>query len=403
MSSAVSYLCRRMKGSTALVIIGVDPHKRTHTASVVEKGSDKVLATLQIDASLAGYRRLLKWASGFEQRRWAVENARGLGRHLAQWLVAREEVVDDVPSTATARVRELSRGGRRKNDVIDAAAAASVAALRGDANPVVADDLTTVLALLDERRDNMVTQRTRLINQLHALLRDLLPGGAPTALTAVDASRLLTGVRPAGPVEAARKHLARDLVAEIRDTDQRLKTLTAQIADTLDAHGTRLRDVAGIGPVIAGRLLGRTRRAGRFRSASAFASYAGVAPIEVASGDHARHRLPRGGDRQLNLALHIVALTQVRMRESTGRAYYDTKVAAGKSHNEAMRCLKRRLADRVWRLMLSDEHRLAAGPGGHSGATLTSSAAGSTPTTSSSDKSLPGPADRNSTTPSPAA
>ena len=403
MSSAVSYLCRRMKGSTALVIIGVDPHKRTHTASVVEAGTDKVLATLQIDASLAGYRRLLKWASGFEQRRWAVENARGLGRHLAQWLVAREEVVDDVPSTATARVRELSRGGRRKNDVIDAAAAASVAALRGDANPVVADDLTAVLALLDERRDNMVTQRTRLINQLHALLRDLLPGGAPTALTAVDASRLLTGVRPAGPVEAARKHLARDLVTEIRDTDQRLKTLTAQIADTLDAHGTRLRDVAGIGPVIAGRLLGRTRRAGRFRSASAFASYAGVAPIEVASGDHARHRLPRGGDRQLNLALHIVALTQVRMRESTGRAYYDTNVAAGKSHNEAMRCLKRRLADRVWRLMLSDEHRLAAGPGGHSGATLTSSAAGSTPTTSSSDKSLPGPADRNSTTPSPAA
>jgi transposase len=392
-----------MKGSTALVIIGVDPHKRTHTASAVETGTDKVLATLQIDASLAGYRRLLKWASGFEQRRWAVENARGLGRHLAQWLVAREEVVDDVPSTATARVRELSRGGRRKNDVIDAAAAASVAALRGDANPVAADDLTAVLALLDERRDNIVTQRTRLINQLHALLRDLLPGGAPTDLTAGGASRMLTGVRPVGPVEAARKQLARDLVAEVRDTDLRLKTLTTQIADTLDAHGTRLREVPGIGPVTAGRLLGRTRRAGRFRSASAFANYAGVAPIEVASGDHARHRLPRGGDRQLNLALHIVALTQVRMRASTGRAYYDTKIIAGKSHNEAMRCLKRRLANRVWRLMLADERRSAAGPGGHSGATLTSSAAGSTPTTSSSDKSLPGPADRNSTTPSPAA
>ena len=110
-----------------------------------------------------------------------MENARGLGRHLAQWLVARGEVVDDVPSTATARVRELSRGGRRKNDVIDAAAAASVAALQGDANPVVAEDLSTVLALLDERRDNVVTQRTRLVNQLHALLRDLVPGGAPTA------------------------------------------------------------------------------------------------------------------------------------------------------------------------------------------------------------------------------
>lgn len=149
----------------------------------------------------------------------------------------------------------------------------------------------------------MVTQSTRLINQLHALLRDLLPGVAPTDLIAIGASRLLTAVRPAGPVEAARKQLARDLVAEIREIDQRLKTLTAQIMDTLDTHGPRLREVPGIGPVIAGRLLGRTRRAGRFRTASAFANYAGVAPIEVASGDHARHRLPRGGDRELNLAL----------------------------------------------------------------------------------------------------
>ena len=179
-----------------------------------------------MEASLAGYRRLLRWAAAFSERRWAVENARGLGRHLAQWLVARGERVDDVPSTATARVRELSRGGRRKNDVIDAAAAASVAALQGDANPVVAEDLTTVLALLDERRGNVVTQRTRLVNQLHALLRDLVPGGAPTDLTAAAASRLLASVRPAGQVETARKQLARDLVAEIRAADQRLKALT---------------------------------------------------------------------------------------------------------------------------------------------------------------------------------
>jgi transposase len=141
-----------------------------------------------------------------------------------------------------------------------------------------------------------------------------------------------------------------------------------------------------------------TRRASRFTSASAFANCAGVAPVEVASAHRARHRLPRGGDRQLNLALHIVALTQVRMRGSRGRAYYDAKIAAGKTHNEAMRCLKRRLADQVWRLMITDERRLTASPGGHSGATLQSSAAGSTPTTSSSDKSLPEPANRDSTT-----
>jgi transposase len=205
-----------------MIIIGVDPHKRMHMASVVEPATNRQVSALKIEASLAGYRRLLKWAGAFSERRWAVENARGLGRHLAHWLVARGEVVDDVSSTATARVRELSRGGRRKNDVIDAAAAASVAALQGEAHPVLAEDLTTVLALLDERRNNVVTQRTRLVNQLHALFRELLPGGAPTDLTATIASRLLAGVRPAGPVEAARKQLARDLVAEIRDADQRL-------------------------------------------------------------------------------------------------------------------------------------------------------------------------------------
>jgi transposase len=327
-----------------------------------------------------------------------VENTRGLGRHLAQWLLARGEVVEDVPSTATARVRELSRGGRRKNDVIDAAAAASVAALHGDANPVLPEDITTVLALLDERRTNVTTQRTRLVNQLHAVFRDLLPGGAPTHLTATIASRLLAGIRPAGAVEAARKQLARDLVLEIRQADQRLKVLTAQIAETVAATGSHVIQVDGVGPVVAGRLLARTRHASRFPTAAAFANHAGVAPVEVSSAERVRHRLPRGGDRQLNLALHIVALTQIRMPGSSGRAYYDTQIAAGKTHNEAMRCLKRRLADHIWRVMIRDEGSRAAGPGGHQGATLQSSAAGSTPTTSSSDKSLPEPATPDSTT-----
>jgi transposase len=380
-----------------VVIIGVDPHKRMHVASVVEPAVNRQVAVLEIEASLAGYRRLLKWAGGFGERSWAVENTRGLGRHLAQWLLARGEVVEDVPSTATARVRELSRG-RRKNDVIDAAAAASVAALHGDAHPVVAEDITTVLALLDERRTNVTTQRTRLVNQLHAVFRDLLPGGAPRQLTATIASGLLAGIRPVGLVEAARKQLARDLVSEIRDADQRLKVLTAQIAETVAATGSHLIEVDGIGPVISGRLLARTQRMSRFATAAAFASYAGVAPVEVSSADRVRHRLPRGGDRQLSHALHIVAVNQIRMRGSAGRAYYDTKVAAGKTEKEARRCLKRRLADHIWRLMIRDERRYAAGPGGQQGATRQSSAAGSTPTTSSSDKSLPEPATPDSTT-----
>jgi transposase len=239
----------------------------------------------------------------------------------------------------------------------------------------------------------MIAQRTRLANQLHALLSDLVPRGAPTDLTAPIASRILASIRPSGPVETARKQLARDVIAEIRATDRRLKTLTARITAAVAEHGSRLPAIDGIGPVIAGRLLGRTGRASRFSSSSAFASYAGVAPIEVAGADRARHRLPRGGDRPLNLALHITALTQVRMKGSRGRAYYDTKIAAGKTHNEAMRCLKRRLADHVWRTMIADERRSATGRGGHLGATLESRAAGSSPTASSSEKSLPGPVD----------
>ena len=388
-----------------VVIIGIDPHKRTHTASALEPGTHRVLATLQIEATLAGYRQLLRWAARFEVRRWAVENARGLGSHLAQWLAARGERVEDVPCTATARVRELSRGGRRKNDVIDAAAAASVAALAGDATPVQVEDSSTVFALLDERRANLAAHRTRLVNQLHALLRELIPGGANTDLTADRAARALATVRPVGPAETARKQIGRDLVAEIRQLDARLATLTAQMSKTLTEHGSRVPDVDGIGPIVATRLLGRTGRASRFPSSSAFASYAGTAPVEVASADRARHRLPRGGDRQLNLALHIAALTQVRMRASAGRAYYDRKITEGKTHNEAMRCLKRRIADHVWRIMIADERRTgrAAGPGGQPGATLTSSATGSTLTTSSSDKSLPRPAGPHPTTSDPAA
>ena len=158
------------------------PTSRTHTATAVDAATNTAVASVRVAASAAGYRRLLGWAEQFGERRWAVENAKGLGCHLAQWLVAHGETVLDASTAATARVRELSRGGRRKNDVIDASAAASVAAYQGDAAPVGADDDTVVFALLEERRASLASQRVRSVNQLHALLRDLVAGGAPTAL-----------------------------------------------------------------------------------------------------------------------------------------------------------------------------------------------------------------------------
>lgn len=346
------------------MIIGVDPHKASHTATAVDPATNSPLASLRIDASLAGYRQLLRWSKQFPQRRWAVEGARGLGRHLAQWLVARDEEVVDVPSTATARVRELSRGSGRKTDVIDAAAAACVAALQGDAAPVPSEDHTTVFAMLEERRANLAGQRVRVANQLHAVLRDLIPGGAELAITAKAASRMLRSVRPASVCERTRKELARDLVRDLRTVDALLSDIEQRMSVALNDHGTRLRQVDGVGSIIAVRLIGRTGPASRFPTADAFATYAGVAPIEVASGERTRHRLSRSGDRQLNSAIHLIAVTQVRMRNSLGRRYFDTKIAEGKSRNEAMRCLKRRLANHLWRLMIADEQRLAAVPEG---------------------------------------
>jgi len=382
-----------------VMLIGVDPHKSTHTATVVEPGTNQEVACLRIEASSAEYRRMLTWAGQWPQRRWAIENAHGLGRHLASWLLARGEQVVDVPTTATARVRQLSRGGGRKNDRIDAAAAACVAALQGDARPMQPEGPAAAPAVLDERRVNLAQSRVRAVNQLHALLRDLLAGGAPTDLTASSAAALLRTVRPRGEVEQTRKSVAADLVTEIRALDARLKANTTAVAAAVKASGSTLTDTAGVGPILAGRLISRTGRASRFGTAAAYASYAGVDPGEIASADKTRHRLSRRGDRQLNSALHMIAMTQIRMPGSAGHIYYDTKIAEGKTSREARRCLKRRLTNHVWRVMITDEKRTArAGPGGHAGASTTSSAAGPTPSASSSDQSLPEPATVDSMT-----
>lgn len=339
-----------------MMLLGVDPHKSTHTATAVDPASNQQVGSLRIEASLAEYRRLLAWARRWPERTWVVENANGLGRHLAQWLIVRGETVVDVPASATSRVRQLTRGGGRKNDRIDAAAAAT-AYLHGDGREVVAEDHTTALALLDERRVNLAQARVRTVNQLHAVLRDLLPGGAPAQLSADQAAALLRTVRPVGDVEQVRKELARDLVSEIRTLDKQLTENAARMQELVEASDSTLMNTPGIGPVMAARLVGRVGRASRFATAAAFASYTGTAPVEIASADRARHRLSRSGDRQLNSVLHTIAVIQIRMPNSPGHAYYQRKLSEGKTPKEAKRCLKRRLADHVWRVMIADERR----------------------------------------------
>ena len=165
----------------------------------------------------------------------------------------------------------------------------------------------------------------------------------------------------------------------------------------MSATGTGLLDIYGIGPVGAARILGDVGSVTRFPSKAHFASWTGTAPIDASSGQQVRHRLSRAGNRRLNRVLHIMAIVQLR-NDTEGRAYYRRKLAAGKTPMEALRCLKRRLSDVVYRQLVADAATTKeADPGGHAGATLTSSAAGPTPSADSSEKSLPGPASRQLT------
>nr|WP_241769570.1 transposase [Rhodococcus opacus] len=196
------------------------------------------------------------------------------------------------------------RGGRRKNDRIDAAAAACVAALQGDARPVAPEGPTDVLALLDERRTNMCNSRTRIVNQQHALLWQLLAGGAPTSLTATAATALLRGFRARSEVDRTRVGMCRDLIADIRRLDCQLASNEKQMTQVLDEHGPRLREVDGIGAVTAARLIGRTGLASRFPTSAAYANYNGSAPVQIASADTDRHRLPLRRPTTQQRALH---------------------------------------------------------------------------------------------------
>lgn len=342
-----------------MIVIGIDPHKGSHSACAVDARRE-VCSVLRVEASASGYRELLHWARAWPERRWAIEGARGLGRHLAQSLLARGETVVDVPSTLSARVRELTRA-ERKTDGLDALATAT-AAIDGEPRPVALEDASSAIGLVVERRDEVVRQRTRSANQLHALLLHLVAGGAKTDLSTRQAGALLRRVRPTDLVGRQRKAVARDLVADLRRLDAQLRDLDRRIGELVTLHGSSLPNLPGIGPILAARIIAHTGDVTRFPSAAHFASYAGTAPVEVASGDYSRHRLSRAGDRQLNCALHLVALEQRRHGIGGGDVYFARKLADGKSPREAMRCLKRRLSDRVYRVMLSDARRCMGSP-----------------------------------------
>jgi transposase len=342
-------------GAPFVITIGIDPHKASLTAVAVDaSGTTLGHRRLLVNAGTLG--QLAAWAAAWPVRRFAVEGAYGLGRPIAQQLAAAGEQVLDVPATLAARARLLSKGGGRKTDAADAASVAQAALHCPRLRTVAAEDQTSILRLLAERRDDLAGERTRILNRLHGLLRDLLPGGASTDLTADKAAALLRGLRPVTATDACRRQLARDLLGDLRRVDARLADNKALVRDALAATGSTLTEVHGLGVVLAAKILGHVGDIGRFPSQDHFASYTATAPLDASSGNQQRHRLNPGGNRQLNAALHTIAVCQAR-DPGPGRRYYLRKLSEGKTPAEARRALKRRLANVLYRRILADQRR----------------------------------------------
>jgi transposase len=335
------------------VLIGVDPHKASVAVAVINEASGELLERASFPQNRAGLRSLESWAKRFPERRWAVENAGGLGRHLAGRLSVAGESVVDVPPKLSARVRVLSTGNSRKNDGLDALATALAASRRKRLAAVDHETAPEVLRLLSERREDLVAERTRALNRLHGLLRDLLPGGVAGKLSADRAARILRGIRPRGISSRVRRRLASEIVRDVRTLDRKVADLNGRIEAELEASGTTLTEIFGVGPILAARIIGTVGDVTRFPTKSHFASYSGTAPREASSGEVVRHRLSLAGNRKLNYALHMIAVCQARS-DARGGVYYRKKIAEGKSRKEALRCLKRRISDAVFKSLMAD-------------------------------------------------
>jgi transposase len=335
------------------VLIGVDPHKGSVAVAALDEASGELVERAAFSQDRAGLRSLERWAKRFPERRWAVENASGLGRHLALRLAAAGESVVDVPPKLSARVRVLSTGNDRKNDGLDALATALAASRNERLAAIDPEAASEALRLLSERREDLVAERTRALNRLHGLLRDLVPGGATGTLSARRAARILRGIKPQGASARLRRRLASEVLRDVRTLDGKIADLNGRIEAEVEASGTTLTEIFGVGPILAAKIIGTVGNVARFPTKSHFASYSGPAPGEASSGDVVRHRLSLAGNRRLNYALHMVAVCQARS-DARGGAYYRKKIAEGKSRKEALRCLKRRISDAVFRSFVAD-------------------------------------------------
>lgn len=334
-----------------MVVLGADLHKRSHTVVVIDQTGRK-LGERRVAATAEGHLDLRRWASQWPERRWALEDCRHLSRRLETDLVRAGEAVVRVPPKLMAGARRSTREPG-KSDPIDALAVARAALREPDLPVATLDGPERELRLHVDHRENLIGERTRHEQRLRWFLVELgIAEPAPRSLgrtTAQDAVETAL----AGRTEPAAR-FARDLLARIRELSLAIRSLERDIETLVRRLAMRLLALPGCGPLTAAKVVGETAGVGRFRSKEAFARHNGTAPVPVWSGDRTRHRLSRGGNRQLNAALHRIAITQMRI-DDRGRAYLDRRRQAGDTKTEAIRALRRRISDEVFRRLQADE------------------------------------------------
>lgn len=341
------------------MVLGIDPHKKSHTAVAVEVATGELAGELTVKADRRGRERLLRWARTLTpERRFAVEDCRHVSGRLQRLLIERGESCVRVPPKLMAKMRSSART-RGKSDAIDAAAVARAAIANPDLPEARLDGPERELRLLTDHRSDLVAERTRICQRLrwHLHEMELSLEVPPKALGR--ASWLTRLEEELAGLTGVQARIARDLVRRLRDLTCEIHALKHEIEQLTVALAPELIALPGCGALTAACLVGETAGAERFASGARFAMHAGVAPLPASSGETQRYRLNRRGNRQLNAALHRIAVTQMRTHEPA-QAFLARKRTEGKSKREALRCLKRHLARVVWRTMRAAEERRAA-------------------------------------------
>ena len=342
-----------------MVTLGGDSHKRTHTLVAVDENG-RQLAQRTLLATKAGHLEALQWAGRWSERKWALEDCRHVSRRFEADLLAAGELVVRVPSKLTGGARKAARTSG-KSDPIDALAVARAALREPDLPVAKLEGAGREVRLLLDHREDLVGERTRIQNRLRWHLHEFEP-------EAVIPARMLSRYHTLTELEGRLRtqhgvvvEIAVELVVRIRELTRRINQLEEDIAGRVSGLAPTLMQLTGCGALCAAKVVGEAAGVSRFRSKAAFAMNNGTAPVPASSGNQKRHRLNRGGNRQLNAALHRIAVTQLS-RPGPAKDYVARRLTNGNTKTEAVRALKRRISDEVYRRLLHDERALLTSP-----------------------------------------